>query len=81
GNAKGIPRGRAVASVATIGYSGFLAAPPALGLLAQATSLQVTMLIIGLLCAVVVFFAGATAADAPSQIDTAAPVPLDPVRG
>jgi MFS family permease len=62
-NAKGIPRGRAVASVATIGYSGFLAAPPVLGLVAEISSLQLTMIIIGILCGVIVFFAGATAAD------------------
>jgi MFS family permease len=60
GNAKGIPRGRAVASVATIGYSGFLAAPPLLGLLAEVASLQAAMIVIGLLCSIIVFFAKAT---------------------
>jgi MFS family permease len=60
GNAKGIPRGRAVASVATIGYSGFLAAPPVLGLLAEVASLQAAMIVIGVLCGIIVFFAKAT---------------------
>jgi MFS family permease len=63
GNAKGIPRGRAVASVATIGYSGFLAAPPVLGLLAEVASLQAAMIVIGVLSAIIVFFAKATSTE------------------
>ena len=77
GNAKGIPRGRAVASVATIGYSGFLAAPPILGLVAEVSSLQLTMIIIGALCAVIVLFAGATAPGATGPDEVADSVAFD----
>jgi hypothetical protein len=36
-----------IAGVATIGYAGFLAGPPAIGLVAEATSLRVAMLLVG----------------------------------
>jgi MFS family permease len=57
GNTPGIPGGRGVASVATIGYTGFLAGPAALGWLAEATSLRAAMLVVALLSGVVIVMA------------------------
>ncbi len=51
GNMPGIPSGTGIASVATIGYSGFLAGPPIIGLIAQATSLQIAFGFVALLAA------------------------------
>lgn len=55
-----IARGRAVAAVATIGYTGFLAGPPILGWIAEWTSLRVLMAMVALLCIVCAAFAPAT---------------------
>jgi len=41
GNFPGIPSGVGIAAVATIGYAGFLASPPLVGFLAEATSLRI----------------------------------------
>lgn len=60
GNHPELPSGRAVASVASMGYGGFLAGPPLLGWLAQWTSLQVVMATIVVLSALVAALAGAT---------------------
>jgi fucose permease len=56
GSTPGIPSGRGVAAVATIGYTGFLAGPPLLGLLARVTSIQAALLIVVALIAVIPFF-------------------------
>lgn len=56
GSTPGIPSGRGVAAVATIGYSGFLIGPPILGYLAQLTSLGSALLVIVAALFVVVFF-------------------------
>jgi MFS family permease len=60
GNHPGLPAGRAVASVATMGYGGFLAGPPLLGWLAELTSLRVLMVVVVLLAALVALLADAT---------------------
>ena len=60
GNFKGLPRGQSVASVATVGYTGFLAGAPILGWVAEITSLTVTMGVVTLLCLLVAVFASAT---------------------
>lgn len=46
GSTPGIPSGRAVAAVATIGYTGFLAGPPVLGWVAKLISLQGALMLI-----------------------------------
>ena len=56
GSTPGIPSGRGVAAVATIGYTGFLAGPPLLGLLARVTSIQASLLIVAILIAVIAPF-------------------------
>lgn len=56
GSTPGIPSGRGVAAVATIGYSGFLVGPPVLGYLARAISLQGTLLVVVAGLFVIVFF-------------------------
>jgi len=56
GSTPGIPSGRGVAAVATIGYTGFLAGPPLLGFLARATSIQVSLLIVAALIAIIAPF-------------------------
>ena len=54
GNHPTIPRGQAVAAVATMGYSGFLAGPPVLGFIAEGSSLRVALFVIALLSAAIV---------------------------
>lgn len=58
GSIPGIPSGRGVAAVATIGYTGFLAGPPLLGFLARATSIQASLLVVAGLIAVIAPFTG-----------------------
>jgi predicted MFS family arabinose efflux permease len=60
GNHPTLPRGQAVASVATVGYGGFLAGPPILGWLAELTSLRAILGLIVLLAAMTALLAGAT---------------------
>jgi MFS family permease len=43
GRVPGVPRGSAIAWVATFGYTGFLAGPPIIGLVAQSFSLRVAL--------------------------------------
>jgi MFS family permease len=57
GNVPGIQAGAGIAGVATIGYAGFLAGPPAIGLVAELTSLRVAMLLVVLLTGSL-FFSG-----------------------
>lgn len=49
GNLPNIPSGVGIAGAATIGYAGFLAGPPLIGLVSEATSLQVGMGIVAVL--------------------------------
>ncbi|MCB0195607.1 MAG: MFS transporter [Anaerolineae bacterium] len=59
GNIPNLPSGVGIAGVATIGYAGFLAGPPAIGLLAEATTLRVAMLLVLLLVSSLIFTAQA----------------------
>jgi MFS family permease len=56
----GISRGRAVAAIATMGYTGFLAGPPLLGWVAEATSLRLALGIVALLAGAIVVLGGVT---------------------
>lgn len=49
GRSKTLSPGMALASVSTIGYLGFLAGPPLIGLIAQATSLRISFSVIALM--------------------------------
>jgi predicted MFS family arabinose efflux permease len=49
GHVPDLPPGTGIAGVATIGYAGFLAGPPVIGLVAEATSLQVGLGVVALL--------------------------------
>lgn len=60
GNHPTLPRGQAVAGTATVGYTGFLAGPPILGWVAQATSMRSIMVIVVILCALAAVLAPAT---------------------
>jgi fucose permease len=60
GNHPTVSAGRAVASVATVGYGGFLAGPPILGWLAELTSLRAMMGFVVLLAALTAVLANAT---------------------
>jgi fucose permease len=60
GNHPTLPPGPAVASVASMGYGGFLAGPPLLGWLAEFTSLRLVVVIVVGLCVLVAAFAGST---------------------
>ena len=59
GNRPGIPTGVGIASVATIGYSGFLAGPPVIGLIAEVTSLRIAFVLVALLVGSLFFTANA----------------------
>ena len=59
GNMPGIPAGKGIAGVASIGYAGFLAGPPVIGLLADATSMRIAMTFVLILVATL-FFTGRT---------------------
>ena len=56
GSTPGIPSGRGVAAVATIGYTGFLAGPPLLGFLARVTSIQTSLMVVAVLIAIIAPF-------------------------
>lgn len=58
GSMPGIPSGQGVAAVATVGYSGFLMGPPALGWFAGVTSLQIAMIAIVVSLAIIPVFSG-----------------------
>ena len=55
GNLPNLPSGVGIAGVATIGYAGFLAGPPVIGLVAEATTLRVAMLLVLLLVGSLIF--------------------------
>ena len=82
GNHPTLPRGRAVASVATVGYTGFLAGPPLLGWVAEFTSLRVIMAAVVVLAALVAFLADAVRMAAPHHTPGALDEPktgLEPI--
>ena len=60
GNHPAVSAGRAVASVATVGYGGFLTGPPVLGWLAELTSLRTMLGLVVLLAAATAVLAEAT---------------------
>ena len=75
GNMPNLPEGTGIAGVATIGYAGFLAGPPVIGLIAELSSLRVALLLIMLLVGSLALTANALRpADKPS---VSAPVPGD----
>lgn len=58
GNVPGVHPGMALASVATLGYTGFLVGPPLIGLVAEATSLTVSLGMVAGLALVITALAG-----------------------
>jgi len=70
GNYPGLASGRSVASVATVGYIGFLAGAPTLGWFAELTSLRVMMFGVALLCFMVAVFAPATKSATAGHTET-----------
>jgi predicted MFS family arabinose efflux permease len=67
GNAPGIPAGAGIAGVATIGYAGFLAGPPIIGLIAEGSSLRLSLGFVMLLVGSLIFTAGAVSASNRSE--------------
>ena len=59
GKFPGLPPGVGIAGVATIGYAAFLAGPPVIGLVADATSLRVSLVLAALLVGSIGFTAQA----------------------
>jgi MFS family permease len=59
GRFPGLTAGAGIAGVATIGYAGFLAGPPLIGLVADATSLRVAFFLAAMLVGTLVFTAQA----------------------
>jgi len=58
GNVPGVHPGMALASVATLGYTGFLVGPPLIGLVAEATSLPASLGMVAALALLVTALAG-----------------------
>lgn len=56
GQMPNLPAGAGIAGVATLGYSGFLAGPPIIGLLAEATSLRVSFILLSCSIATLIFW-------------------------
>jgi MFS family permease len=71
GNMPGIPPGMGIAGVATIGYAGFLAGPPIIGLVADATSLRVALGGVALLAASLAWSAQSMRQNVVSQASVA----------
>lgn len=59
GNYPGTSTGAGIAGVATIGYAGFLAGPPVIGLVAEETSLRVAFALVAILVGTLIFTARA----------------------
>ena len=73
GNHPGIAPGVGIAGVATIGYAGFLAGPPVIGLIAEATSLRIALIIITVLVGSLVFTGKAVEIQKGTETETAVP--------
>jgi len=58
GRLHGVAAGPALASVATTGYLGFLAGPPLIGLVAEASSLPLALGLVSVCCALIALSAG-----------------------
>jgi MFS family permease len=78
GRAPGMAPGAAIAAVATIGYFGFLAGPPTIGVIAEHITLRGAFVVLLVLLLLIGVLAPATSARSES-----APVPsaLDPIGG
>jgi MFS family permease len=59
GNYPELPTGASIASVATVGYAGFLVGPPLIGFVAEETSLPIALSLIALLVGTLMFTAKA----------------------
>lgn len=57
GRLKGVEPGVAIASVLTMGYAAFLLGPPLIGFVAQLTTLQFGLGLVGIACALIAMFA------------------------
>ncbi|MFA9432430.1 MFS transporter [Egicoccus sp. AB-alg2] len=63
--------GEGVAAVATVGYAGFLAAPPVIGVLTEALDLRVPLFLVGVLVLVLTLRSGVVADDGAAGDDAA----------
>jgi MFS family permease len=67
GNAKGVNQGVALASIATMGYTGFLVGPPLIGFIAQGTGLRLALVVVVMLSLVIAFGSGTLRASEQSE--------------
>ncbi|MGY2895097.1 MFS transporter [Deinococcus sp. UYEF24] len=58
GRTTGVSSGTAIAAVATMGYTGFLAGPPLIGLLSQGVTMRVALGVVALLSLIVAMLSG-----------------------
>ncbi len=66
GQTTGRDPGTSVAAVATVGYAGWMLAPPIIGFIAQGTSLKVSLALVAVMTAVIAVPAGALRTGTPS---------------
>lgn len=59
GNREGIPASEGIAGVASIGYAGFLAGPPIIGFIAEATSIRIAFMFVALMIGSLIFISKA----------------------
>lgn len=71
GNVPGLPSGAGIAGVATIGYAGFLAGPPVIGLIADLFSLRAALLLVALLTSALILGARALHRPHPAALQPA----------
>ncbi|MCB0129170.1 MAG: MFS transporter, partial [Caldilineaceae bacterium] len=62
----GVVPGTAIAAMATAGYSGFLVGPPLIGLAAEATSLRLALLFLGIFGLLILLFGGTVGQQNPN---------------
>lgn len=66
GNFPGVSPSAGIAGVATIGYAGFLAGPPVIGIIAEVTSLRLAFILVAVLVASLIFTAQAVSPPTPA---------------
>ncbi|MEA2584532.1 MAG: hypothetical protein QOF33_2617 [Thermomicrobiales bacterium] len=79
GRVRGVASGSALAAVTAVGYTGFLAGPPLIGLVAQVTSLRIALAIVAALGVLMIVLApsvrqdGAADIESPTEVEAASP--------
>lgn len=74
GRVEGIATGAALAFVSTLGYTGFLVGPPAIGLVAEVVGLEIALGVVVAMGILIVLLAGSLA---PAEVLVVQPVAIE----